>query len=174
MSIPELVGRHTVLVPMRLEEAQLIAAWVSDPSQAAWWFGRKVGRAEVLQRWPPVFFDDAYPLKGRAFRVDEGHTPVGAAIHGAVEGKPRSVPVELVLAPRVSALVGSDALDALAPYLFDGIHAHRATAELHPGDERGLAAFRGAGYTRTGPSRGRELLERLRPAGPGRGAQAPP
>jgi RimJ/RimL family protein N-acetyltransferase len=165
MTISELAGKRVTLVPMRLEEADLVAKWVSEPSVQARWFGKAASRHEVLERWPPVFFDDAFPQKGRMFRIDEGGAPVGGVAHGVVFGAPRNVMVELLLTPSASAETGADAVRALGPYLFESLLVHKAWAEVPPDQVREVASFEQAGYARAGftAEGGRAILQRERP-----------
>lgn len=165
MSVPDLVGKKVVLVPMRLEEADLLVKWVNEPDQRGRWFGREASRAEVLERWPPVMFDDAYPQKGRAFRVDERRVPLGAVLYHALWGRPRNARLELVLAGGVGPEPGSDAVDALARYLFDALRAHDLWTEVPGDDSRDIAAFEGAGFQRAGATaeEGKAILRRVRP-----------
>lgn len=164
MSVPDLVGRRVLLQPMRLQDADLVVRWVNEPAQRRFWFGREASRSEVLARWPPVFFDDAYPQKGRIFRIDAGGAPVGAALYNPVWGLPRSARLELVLDAFVEADVGADALDALARYLPEALHVEDLWAEVHPDDARALAAFGRAGFEAHGRTadQGLAILRRSR------------
>lgn len=174
--IPELAGRRTVLIPMRGEDQDLLVKWLSAPENHEAWFGREVTRADVAKRWNREFFDDAYPQKGRAFRIDVDHKPVGAAVHGPVFGEPRNALVELLLAPGVGGDVGADAVRALTQYLFDGLLVRKAWAEVAPRDPRGLEAFAAAEYEPAGRTaeQGWVVLQRMRPAARGSEASKKP
>lgn len=163
--IPELAGRRAVLVPMRGEDLELLARWVSEPANQAVWFGREATRAEVARRWDKEYFDDAYPQRGRAFRIDLEHKPIGAVIHGPVFGDPRNCLVELVLASAADAEVGADAVRALIQYLFDQLLVRKVWAEVAPQDTRALEAFAAAEYTSAGRTAegGKVVLQRARP-----------
>lgn len=148
--MPDLVGKRALVVPMRLEGADLLAAWMSAPDAQARWFGRPASRAMVLARWPPVMFDDAYPRKGRAFLIESAGAARGAVLYHAMWGKPAHALLELVPGPGLDAALAADALDALVRYLFDGLRAAKAWAELPPGDALGAQAFEAAGFAPRG------------------------
>lgn len=170
---PELSGREVTLVPMRLDEAGLLVRWVNENPEH--WFGQMVGRVEVLRRWPPEVFDDAYPMKGRAFRIEVARQPVGAVVHGAVFGQPRNARLDLVLAGGAEARSGGDAVEALARYLFDALRVRVLWAELVPADARGLEAFTAAGFEPRAPTpEGRVVLRRERSEPHQQKGQIPP
>jgi hypothetical protein len=158
----DLVGKAVTLVPMRLDDVRWLAAWLGS------------GRTKVLARWPPVFFDDAYPRKGRAFRVDVAGEPRGAVVHGAFWGQPASVNVELIPGALGEA-EAADAIDALCRFLFESLHARTVWSELAPGDAAALAAFEAAGFRRErSTSEGRLAMQRGSPRPAARDAPTKP
>lgn len=164
--IPDLVGKRVVLTPMRVEEAELLAKWLSEPANQPHWFGRAADRGDIGKQWGSEYFDDAYPQRGRAFVVRLDRAPVGVALHGPVFGQPRMALVELVLAEAADAGIGSDAVRTLTQYLFDALLVRKAWAEVAPGDERAVTSFLGAEYEGAGRTaeEGRLVLQRERPA----------
>jgi hypothetical protein len=167
--IPELSGKRVTLVPMRIGEAELMVRWAREQGMGG------ASREEVLQRWPPVMFDDAYPMKGRVFRIDERGAPVGAVVQGEVWGEPRNCRIELVLGTDAAAEPGSDAIDTLSRFLFEVLRVPVLWAELPPGDARGLAAFAGAGFELRAPTaEGKVVLRRERPQPKQQKGQIPP
>lgn len=164
--IPELAGKRCVLIPMRVEDQELLTRLVNDPANRAAWFGREVTRNDITQRWNREYFDDAYPQKGRAFRIEVDKKPVGAAIHGVVFGEPRNVLLELLLAGDQPAEVGADAVRALTEYVFGQLLVRKAWAEVSPQDPRSLEAFAAADYQPTGRTadQGKVVLQRDRPS----------
>ncbi|HEV8361074.1 MAG TPA: hypothetical protein VGR28_11525 [Candidatus Thermoplasmatota archaeon] len=165
MAIPDLVGKDVLLVPMRQDDIHVLVAWLNAPGPRALAGGRDVARAEVMRRWPSEFFDDAYPQKGRAFRIERRGEVLGAAIYHPIFGAPRASRLELVPAPGITAEQASDALDALARYVFGEHHVREAWAELPEADELGLAAFRAAGFAARGKTAdgARAVLRRAAP-----------
>lgn len=148
MAAPDLVGERVVLVPMWLEQADLLARWLGVP------------RPAVLARWPPVFFDDAFPQKGRAYAVEAHGAAVGAVLHHEVRGAPRAVRVELVRHAGLDAAMAADALRTLAGYVARALGVRALWAELAPTDAAGLEAFVAAGFRITAEDAARVRLER--------------
>lgn len=163
--IPELAGRRAVLVPMRVEDQELLARWLNEPANQGLWLGHEASRGEVAKRWDKEYFDDAYPQKGRAFRIDIDKKPLGAVVHGPVFGDPRNCLVELLLTSAADAEVGADAVRALTQYLFDQLLVRKVWAEVAPEDARALEAFAVAEYTSAGRTAegGKVVLQRARP-----------
>jgi hypothetical protein len=159
--IPDFVGRHCTLAPMRLDEAPTLAAWIEPrpPAEAA------TARAAVLKRWPSVYFDDAYPQKGRAFRIVAQGKAFGAAIHGAVEGAPRGCRIDLLLAPGTPREVATEAVKLLLRYVFETLHLQRVWADIPSGAAELQAAFEGAGFAPTPGPEGMVRWELLRASG---------
>lgn len=164
--IPELAGKRCVLVPMRVEDQELLAKLLNDPANRAAWFGREVNRNDVTRKWDKEYFDDAYPQKGRAFRIEVDKKPVGAALHGVVFGDPRNVLLELLLAGDQPAEIGADAVRALTEYVFGQLLVRKAWAEVSPQDPRALEAFAAAEYQPAGKTAegDRVVMQRMRPA----------
>lgn len=174
MSIPDLAGKRILLIPMRADDAELLAKWMGDPANRPHWLGREAKHGDVTRRWNSEFFDDAYPQRGRAFRIEERKDALGAVIHGPVFGSPRNANVELLLAPGVDSSLGEDALHALLDYVFGQLLVRKAWAEVAPEDARHLQAFLAAGFVEHGRTAqgGKLVLMRERP--PARAASAKP
>lgn len=170
--IPDLFGKRVRLVPMRLDEADQVVQWANaDPAR---WFGRAATRAEVLERWPPVLFDDAYPQKGRLFRLEVEGKVMGGLLHGSIWGAPRQTNLELLLLPTGTAEVATDAIECLARWLFDDMRVRKVWAELPPGDERSGKAFQDAGFRQEKTTAdGHVVLARMLSAGPERTMRKP-
>jgi RimJ/RimL family protein N-acetyltransferase len=166
VSVPDLVGKQVVLVPMRADDLDLLHRWLGEPTNAPYWYGPAPDRARLAERWPRPTFDDAYPQRGRAFRIEAGGKPLGAAIHGPVFGQPRNVLLELVLAPGEGPDIGEDAIRSLAQYVFTALLVRKAWAEVHPEDSRTLAAYRAAGFQEQGhrTAQGQVVLHLERPS----------
>ena len=144
---PTLRGQRVVLRPVREGDIDVLRPFLQDPSVARWW-GPPDG-IDVAEDWLDIDPDTIQWI----IEVDG---EVAGSIQAAEEDDPdyRHAGVDLFLGPAFQGRgLGTDAIRAVAGWLFEARGHHRLTIDPSASNERAIRTYTGLGFRPVGRMR---------------------
>ena len=148
---PTLRGRWVVLRPVQPDDVNTLRTFLRDPSVARWW-GQPRPDVDVADDWL-----DADPEK--TVWTIEVDGVVAGSIQTAEEEEPdyHHAALDLFLGPGHQGRgLGTDAIRAVARWLFEDREHHRLTIDPSAANERAIRAYASVGFRPVGVMRAYE------------------
>ena len=149
-------GKKVRLQPMTADEVPLFYRWATQSEATPFWYGDLVGEPiptyqQFLRDFKPYYFDGSEPEKGRSFTILIGGRAIGEINYNEIDQKHNSVDLDIIIADDKDKNrgYGSDALKALAQYLFQKMNIEACHVETVSGNPRAIRAYEKAGFRQT-------------------------
>ena len=146
-------GDKVILRPMTADQLPLFYRWATQSEATPFWYGDLVGEPlpdyeHFLKDFPTHYFDGSQPEKGRSFVIMVGRREIGEINYNEIEGEHNSVDLDIIIAEDSDKNrgYGSDALKALARYLFRKMNIEVCTLETVLKNTRAIRAYEKAGF----------------------------
>ncbi len=145
---PTLLGSRVTLRAVRPDDVPILRAYLNDPSVAQWWVVLEAGQ-DVADDWLAADADTT------VWTIDADGTVAGS-IQAAEESEPgyRHASIDLFLGPEHQDQgLGTDAIRAVARWLFDVRGHHRITIDPSAHNARAIRAYERVGFVPVGRMR---------------------
>jgi RimJ/RimL family protein N-acetyltransferase len=149
------------LRPMTPDDIGLFLEWVNDPEASGFWYGstRRITADELLRDWEPFYFDGSAPRRGRGFIIEADGRPLGMISYtdssDDIDDRRVRADVDIIIgrdADRDRGY-GSDAVRAMAGFLFDRLGYHRIDITTYEINLRMQKVLERLGFREEGRSR---------------------
>lgn len=146
-------GEKVSLKPMTVDQIPLFYRWATLSEATPFWYGDLVGEPlptyeRFLKDFPNYYFDGSQPEKGRSFVIMVGRRAIGEINYNEIDRDNNTVDIDISIADDSDKIrgYGSDALKALARYLFQKMDIEVCRIETILKNTRAIRAYEKAGF----------------------------
>jgi RimJ/RimL family protein N-acetyltransferase len=146
-------GEEVILRPMTVAEFPMFYKWATASEATQFWYedGRIPTLEEFARDWQEYYFDGSQPEKGRCFIILVGDRAIGQVNYNDINRENNSVELDIIIAEDANKNkgYGTDALKALARYLFQNMNIELCWIEPIARNTRAVRAYEKAGFRTT-------------------------